>query len=76
MRTLSRQVSAVSTKIKAMRDSYSNIPDNIMELADRQLIHLPNHPLQILKKSIANYFMTQAPTSAIPNIPPKYKIFD
>lgn len=76
MRTLSRQVSAVSTRIKSLRDGYSNIPDNIMDLADRQLIHIPNHPLQILKKTIAQYFTTQPSTAAIRNISPKYKIFD
>jgi hypothetical protein len=39
---------STTEKIRFEMSSYSNITDKIMELTDRKLWHVENHPLQTL----------------------------
>lgn len=65
---------STSKKIESLQNSYSNITPKILELVDRRLLSIPNHPLTITKELISDYFRKQQPTSAIPLKTPKYKV--
>jgi hypothetical protein len=44
--------STVKHQVARLQTSYSNIPQNILQLLDRKLIAIPNHPLSIIKEKI------------------------
>lgn len=69
-----RYLLSTSKKIASLQNSYSNITPKILELVDRRLLSIPNHPLTITKELISDYFNKQQPTQAIPSKIPKYKV--
>ena len=47
---------SISSQIKKLQSDYSNIPDKILELVDKQVHHIPNHPISIIKSKIKEFF--------------------
>lgn len=47
-----RYFSTVKEQLLKTANSYSNVPENITSLLDRQLFTIENHPLSIIKEQI------------------------
>ena len=49
---IKRHFSTIKTQIEQLKTPFSNIPNNIHQLVDRQLLTISNHPLSIIKEKI------------------------
>lgn len=44
--------SSIKQQIQSLQGPYSNVPNSVLELVDRKLLKIPNHPLSIIKERI------------------------
>lgn len=74
LKTLRCYMSTIK-KVTELQNKYSNITTKILELVDKKLLNIPNHPLAITKYMISEYFKNQPATTSIPHKKPNYKVF-